>query len=343
MLNINTIKENIIKILTSNNLICNVEKKKNNIIINIVKNNTEVLGSFIIDENNNFNILKNDKVLGNISEMIEKYLKQYDNLSFCQLKSSIDGLKLMHSKIKNYQFGIITRFIKSRKLLDLASGNANDLNRWYNNKFTDIIGIEYNEKSIETATERYENFKHKHTMNVSFFRSDLTKHDEKLTKYLDGNIFDVVTCNFAIHYFFKSEDSINNIFNIINKHLKPGGIFTGMAIDKNRLIKTYINLKKHENPKLEIKPLENFGNNDLIYGRKYAIRIGLLNEGTYFDEGESVEYLVDFIELTNLAKKNGFDVIMIKPFSQLFDSKVKMSKHEMQASILNNLFIYRKK
>lgn len=42
---------------------------------------------------------------------------------------------------------------------------------------------------------------------------------------------DVVTCQFAIHYFFENQQTLHNLIENINRSMKPGGYFMGTALD----------------------------------------------------------------------------------------------------------------
>ena len=39
--------------------------------------------------------------------------------------------------------------------------------------------------------------------------------------------FDVVTCQFALQYCFKTAETVKHFFNNVTKQLKPGGFFIG--------------------------------------------------------------------------------------------------------------------
>lgn len=47
----------------------------------------------------------------------------------------------------------------------------------------------------------------------------------------DADVFDVASCQFAMHYMFQSEAKAHHLFDEISRRLKPGGIFIATTID----------------------------------------------------------------------------------------------------------------
>ena len=55
--------------------------------------------------------------------------------------------------------------------------------------------------------------------------------------YNIGANFDMVISNFAIHYFFESQETLNNAIMLVSESLKPGGKFAVTTIDGNELFR----------------------------------------------------------------------------------------------------------
>ncbi|KAH3705866.1 P-TEFb-cap methyltransferase Pcm1 [Pelomyxa schiedti] len=49
--------------------------------------------------------------------------------------------------------------------------------------------------------------------------------------------FDVVSCQFALHYSFESEEKVRGLLCNVTTRLKPGGFFVGTIPDANVLVK----------------------------------------------------------------------------------------------------------
>lgn len=121
-------------------------------------------------------------------------------------------------------------------LLDLCSGRGGDLGKWQNiDPYAKVVGVDTCEQSVNEAIRRYHNVykKKDRRMRAYFIKNiDLTEqsamHDialvlkrRKLTQF--GN-FNVVSCQMALNYFLESEIVLLNLFEIVSKALKKGGI-----------------------------------------------------------------------------------------------------------------------
>ena len=178
--------------------------------------------------------------------------------------------------------------------------------------------------------------------------------NSKLRQFYNiGNIdsgfgFDLVSVQFAMHYFFKNSKMLNNFLNNVSKSLKSGGRFIGTCFDGK---KVFDKLGKSNNigvPKLwTIKKLyeENmFKDNESSLG--YEIEV--FNESI----GASIkEFLVNFDFLIEKAKEYNLELIEINSFSTIFESVNKkeygsmkdMSDELKEYSFLNNAFVFEKK
>ncbi len=106
--------------------------------------------------------------------------------------------------------------------------------------------------------------------------------------------FDVVNCQFALHYFFRDEKSINNFCENLKQVLKPGGHFIGTCFDGDRVHESFANgekvlqFKHNERVIWQIK--KRYDDEDSKIGRKIDVYIDSINK-------ETTEYLVHFDEL----------------------------------------------
>ena len=270
--------------------------------------------------------------------------------------SSISSIQINHGTIKTYNLEFYTKLIKkdnnNLKLLDLASGVGNDFNKWAMFKYKSVVGIDIDSKQIETAYKRYNEWNNRNKIDIKYYQSNLGIYDSKIMEILNNETyngkFNIITCNFAIHYLFESKDYLNNIFKIISSYLMTGGYFIGTAIDKNILLKAYKDNITKPNPLLLIKPDKNFFDNSKIYNRAYYFKMGLESDiGTYFDE-PSYEYLVDFAELKKVASEYKLKMIELSNFKKLYSLlKYKLNKkivayneNEEQISFLYTTFAF---
>jgi mRNA (guanine-N7-)-methyltransferase len=253
-------------------------------------------------------------------------------------------------------------------LLDLASGIGGDLMKWKNGRYEKVIGVEYNKENIEFGMDSYKKaprpkpyvqyiWGNASKLIFPEFASAMDHNAKVLMKktFLSKYQYDVVSCQFALHYFFENEIAIRSFLQNVNDNLKVGGYFIGTSFDGKRVFETLKGMKK---------PLEGFVGDDLLWKltKDYNIRTFDDKKGSF---GHAVdvyiptigttnkEYLVPYAYFEKLAKEYGLEVVEIKGFGEVFESVPKDSKyynaiHEMsdaekQFSFLNNQFKFVKK
>jgi len=187
--------------------------------------------------------------------------------------------------------------------------------------------------------------------------------------------FDIISSQFSLHYYFKSEETFSGFLSNLNDNSKPGTYFIGTCYDGERLFNL---LKKYD--KLEYRDSAN----NLIYSIDKKYEIENLNDNLFGNEidvfMESIgrkytEYLVNFNKFVEIMKENDFVLespVILKEYN-IFDgplnsfgsiisklSKMKtnlilhskkyknslniLKNEELKLlSSLNNYFIFRKK
>ena len=247
--------------------------------------------------------------------------------------ASIEDLKRIHGNIKRDLYSEVNSLIpynifdsdprQQRKyLLELAVGHANDLHKWYDTGFTDIIGIDKDDDSIEQAEQRYINKKKRILDEHNIFEVNFEKGDLKDENFIENiknkyeNTFDVVSINFALHYFFENTDDykiLKNLITMIHAVLKPGGIFMGIDVDGTRII--HLDERNIKGELFEINPLwkrPGSVKNDYNYKLK-GDTSGYFNRDRW-----SYEFLVDMNILSDIARENNrFKIAKIQNISDV--------------------------
>lgn len=155
---------------------------------------------------------------------------------------------------------------KAHTLFDIGCGKGGDINKWIGAKFKKVLGIDLYEDNISNPNDgayarlmktRYDKKQH----NFVFIQMDASQRitDDYIKAIQDPNnasvakiiwglsdttnrkllpykgyatqLFDVVSLQFSLHYFFKNHETLQNICYNINKHLKPGGKFVCTFFD----------------------------------------------------------------------------------------------------------------
>jgi mRNA (guanine-N7-)-methyltransferase len=159
----------------------------------------------------------------------------------------------------------------NKKLVDIACGKGSDIRRWVNNKVSFVLGIDYAGDNItnteDGAYARYITFSQRNRKiqvpPMVFVIGDSSKRiidgragstDEErdilrsvygryaaigpVLPYVDNNAAkelkdgaDVMSCMFALHYFFESKEKLDGLIRNIREGTKLGGYFIGCCFD----------------------------------------------------------------------------------------------------------------
>jgi mRNA (guanine-N7-)-methyltransferase len=320
--------------------------------------------------------------------------KQYSKIvSLMREESTIIQMRDFHNWIKSLLIKNITNFYYSQKrnervaLLDIAVGRGGDLMKWKGAFITDVFAFDINFESIYSknvenpgALERLNNLKN-YNVNVEFAVGDAVQPlgynnipniDSLINNYLIKSKlkqFDLVSCQFALHYYFSSEVALRNMLSLVSKYLKPGGYFFGTTIDGDK-IKNYLEGNK-KIFKRTIYKIERMYPSRLKspFGNKYTFTIFDNKDKTnYFNTiPVSVEYLTDLNILRLIAKQYSLEPVDLNffekygnkytnnnnnniQFEDIYrlgswkpkDSSKQITPEQLELSFLNSTFVFRK-
>lgn len=193
--------------------------------------------------------------------------------------------------------------------------------------------------------------------------------DENLVKY-NGymkNGFDVISCQFAIHYFFENETTLDNFIYNVDTYLKKGGYLIGTCLDGYRVKDKLKNIKRGEEiqGKIDDRILWNIKK---LYSNNKDIKLGEQIEIYMESIGKPIkEFLVDFNLLKQKLADKGIEVLTqeecvkfgieqsVDSFQYSFNKVIgsndnsmlakdirNMTDVEKEYSFLNSWFIFRK-
>ena len=298
-------------------------------------------------------------------------------------------------------------------LIDFACGKAGDLPKWIGAKLSFVFGIDYSSDNLENrldgACARYLNarkinkqvpyalFVHGNSsLNIRNGTALLNDKGKLITAAIfgDGNKnsdtlgkgvfrqygkgeegFNVSSCQFAIHYFFKTPDTLKGFLKNVAECTKLNGYFIGTSYDGNLIFnklkktKTGDGIQLTDNGKKIWEIVKMYGSdifeeNSSSIG--YEINVYQESINQYINE-----YLVNYSYLNRLMEMYGFKLIdreeaneMGLPdgsglFSELFMHMIEeikrnkfkatmygeapnMSNVEKTISFLNRYFVYKK-
>jgi SAM-dependent methyltransferase len=192
------------------------------------------------------------------------------------------SMRIFHNFIKDKI--VLQKFVYGkRSMLDLGCGRGNDIRKWVRVGLTDVVGLDLHETSIvdpeNGAYARLKEIKIPPGARYVFLPYDVSQpldamHFNKipdagqrmvfqtlwgivprqmvkpkdLVRYhamaRDG--FQAISCQFAIHYFFKDATTLKTFTENVSRSLKPGGKFIGTCMDGGRVRKLLAKVKKDQ-------------------------------------------------------------------------------------------------
>jgi hypothetical protein len=298
-------------------------------------------------------------------------------------------------------------------LVDFACGKAGDLPKWISAKLSFVFGIDYSRDNLENrldgACARFLNAKKQNrnmpfalfvngnsSYNIKNGTAMLNDKAKQITAAVFGNGpkeadkigkgvsrqygvgedgFNISSCQFAIHYFLESPDTLQGFMKNLAQCTKLNGYFIGTAYDGKRIFnllkstKTGDSIQIFENSKKiwEIKKgysIDQFEDDSSCIGHRIDVYQESINQTIS-------EYLVNFDYLQRILFAYGFKPITKEEatdiglpestgmFSELFrnmQEEIKINKfkakdygeapnmksYEKDISFLNRYFVYKK-
>lgn len=274
-----------------------------------------------------------------------------------QIKMDVEYRKF-HNNIKNY----LISFPKERKtLLDFGCGKGGDIMKWIKAGYTDVLAIDSSHTHLYGPNgfrDRYEKVKDK--INITFVWGNILKplaecgmnelEKDKLKPWLNKN-FDVISCQFAIHYFMDSKNDWVMMMKNIQNYLKPNGYFIGTYLNAHNLTK----LDNEHVFKINDKPFYTLKHNNDVNTYKELKQSELLKKYLSFWKLPRHKISVQTTEWDNEIEENVLfpeylDILLVKgklkkiennSFENLLDLyHPVLSNDELLLSSLHNYFIY---
>lgn len=201
-------------------------------------------------------------------------------------------------------------------VLDLCCGKGGDLRKWEQAKITSYVGCDIAGESVHQAAERYNSEKGLCTFQPSFLIGDM--FECVISDYLaEEHRFDVVSCQFAMHYAFESEIRVRQLLTNITSRLNPGGFFIGTTTDSNVIIRK---LRATEglaigNNVFRIQFDDKFASKSFPKDSPYGIRYSFTLDKKVED---CPEYIVHFPTFEKVAREFDLELVLHCNFHDFF-------------------------
>jgi hypothetical protein len=313
------------------------------------------------------------------------YYIKTDNSKRRGITKEDEGLRDFHNLyVKNRLIVDAASQFDKPILIDFACGKGGDISKWIAGNFQFVFGVDYSHDNIANKVDGIyarlldynKKNKNKH-LNGLFACADsskplldanvdisgisntiinvvlkgVTPPDEWTNvgryKGIGFNKFNVSSCQFAIHYFAESEESMNQFLTNVSNNTKIGGLFIGTCYDGelvyNKLVNKPLNHIESFGSLLYIQ--KQYEDNELHWGME--INVKQQSIGQFIKE-----WLVPFELLTNKLRMFGFEPVKMDRFMDLYNNMTNeqnvtsygkaafMSDTEKDVSFLNRAFCY---
>ena len=260
--------------------------------------------------------------------------------------------------------------IMSGRLLDLACGKGGDLSKWRDGKYKEVVSMDIDKPCINYAMDMYKKYPQPKPV-VYYLWADTSKlifpnqaaalnelQQKKMLEWVPEKYkFNVVSCQFCLHYYFENEIKLRTLLQNVSDNLEIGGHFIGTCFDGLKIF-NYFKTEKKKSFDGTIKDtviwkitkdykIRSFESNKgkTLLGQKIQVYIKSIGE-------THIEYLIHFKYLEELITDYGFELVEYKDFSEYYEeykkdktTKIKISElsdAEREFSFLNTSFCFRK-
>ena len=148
--------------------------------------------------------------------------------------SPIYHLRCLNNWVKS---SLIGGYVKEGDaVLDFACGKGGDLTKYRKARVGSYVGVDIALESVRRdATQRYNGGSY--PFPATFIAGDCFEVDLCDEGALARKGFDVISCQFAIHYSWSTEQRARCAFRNVARLLRPGGHFIGTTVDANVLVR----------------------------------------------------------------------------------------------------------
>jgi len=254
------------------------------------------------------------------------------------------------------------------KVLDIGCGKGGDLIKWSKAPIHNLCGVDIAQQSIRQAERRYREMKKRsrqHIFEANFWAKDCTRTRLRDIYPTYAHPFDIVSCQFALHYAFESQSQAECMIKNAAECLRPGGFFIGTTIDSETVLqrlKDKINDSSMTNssplmlgnsvfsvtfdknsPIISALRSEIESNKDLKVTKNFLERIPRYGaQYTFHLTGvvDCPEFLINFDELSDIAERNGMILVAKQGFENYFKCKRKTKEGNNLLGVIKALEPY---
>ncbi|CAK1550095.1 unnamed protein product [Leptosia nina] len=260
-------------------------------------------------------------VAAHYNDLKEKGLRERFNSPIYYLRNFNNWVKSVLiqeyiNKIRDKDYG------RPIKVLDICCGKGGDLSKWQRGRANHVIFADIAEVSVQQCKSRFDKM-YGNKFTAQFIAADCTKENLR-DKYTDPSIkFDIVSCQFGLHYSFESLRQVRQMLKNSTECLKVGGYFFGTIPNAYEIVSRAKKSSNSEfgnriyNIKLLFDPKDGYP----LFGAKYDFHL----EGVV----DCPEFLVNFDLFRKLASEYGLELVYKTALADFYNefSMIKEYKH----------------
>lgn len=233
--------------------------------------------------------------------------------------SPIIRLRQFNNWLKSVLIDLHTR--PGNAALDLCCGKGGDLHKWLTVGCTTYVGCDIARVSVGVAADRWNESLKKNNSSPTF-RPILRTGDcfeVRIADHIPPHVeFDIVSCQFSMHYAFDSERRVRRLLENVTDRLKPGGFFVGTTIDANVVIRKIRAITDMEISSSVYRIRFDDRHADKKFRRDagpYGIRYNFTLDQSVED---CPEFLVHFPSFVEVAREFDLELVMLCNFHDFF-------------------------
>ncbi|GFR40878.1 hypothetical protein Agub_g1529, partial [Astrephomene gubernaculifera] len=220
-------------------------------------------------------------------------------------------LKHFHNHVKRQ---LIWRFAhKQDRLLDLCCGRGGDLQKWKDTQIKYVKGLDISEREVEEARRRFAELVERRrggNLRCEFEAVDWLGERPYEDPGAGPASYGVVTCMFALHYFFVSESSLRMFLHNVASNLRTGGYFLGTLPSGHRVQELLAGRGELHTPMLRLVRRWKDPGRPAPFGSAYTCDIADTVTSSLEGATEgSLEFLVDLPTLERCAAEAGLQAV----------------------------------
>lgn len=318
--------------------------KREGDLINLRKFHNEVKSKLINDYSKKNNSIENNTLFdiavgmgGDLHKWIHSKIGFVFGLDISRdnIENSKKGACMRYLSVKKnkphmvFAVGDSSKLIKNgnaSKEIDIKITKENDYKQNKQVKYGDIVDCILNETPKSTICDDY--------------------YMLKKYKGIGKNGFDIVSCQFAIHYFFENKEKLENFITNILQTTKKNGYFICTSYDGKVVfdkLKDTNNLTETNNGNILWRLEKNYEHKEFkddISCIGYPINVYQKSINKYH-----TEYLVNYDYFEKLMNIYGFQLLKREKFEDIYDdlnNSIKLDETEKNISFLNNYCVFQK-